>query len=152
MPYLRIFGREFENNFVIFEISTLEFVLLQNFVKKIKKCLNLGLKMPYLGIFGLEFIKHLSHIWNQHPWICLIKKIFAKKQKCLNLEPKMSYLRILELEFSKKNIVMIEISILRLVKKWVSNSYSEFWYRVPIFKRFGVHFFWRSRSRSGYTL
>ena len=44
MPDLGIFGLEFENNSVIFEVSTLE-----------QKCLNLGLKMPYLGIFGLEF-------------------------------------------------------------------------------------------------
>ena len=43
-PDLGIFGLEFENNSVIFEVSTLE-----------QKCLNLGLKMPYLGIFGLEF-------------------------------------------------------------------------------------------------
>ena len=41
-------------NYIIFEISTLKFVKLRNFVKK-WKCLNLGLKMPYLGIFGLEF-------------------------------------------------------------------------------------------------
>ena len=54
MPDLGIFGLEFENNIVIFEISTLQFVYLQNFTKK-QKCLNLGRKMPYLGIFGLEF-------------------------------------------------------------------------------------------------
>ena len=46
-----IFGLEFENNIVIFEISTLEFVSLQNFAKK-QECLNLGVKMPYS-----------SHIW-----------------------------------------------------------------------------------------
>ena len=54
MPYLGIFGLEFEKIIVIIEISTLEFVLLQNFVKK-WKCLNLGPNMPYLGIFGLKF-------------------------------------------------------------------------------------------------
>ena len=36
MPYLDIFGLKFETNFVIFEISTLEFVQSQNFVKKTK--------------------------------------------------------------------------------------------------------------------
>ena len=51
MPHLGIFELELENNIVRLEISTLEFVQLQNFVK----CLNLGLKMPNLGIFGLEF-------------------------------------------------------------------------------------------------
>ena len=50
MPDLGILGLEFENNIVIFEISTLEFVQLQNFAEK-QKCLNLGPKMPYLGIF-----------------------------------------------------------------------------------------------------
>ena len=34
MPYLGIPGLEFENNTVIFEINTLGFVYLQNFVKK----------------------------------------------------------------------------------------------------------------------
>ena len=50
---LCIFGLEFENNIVIFEIGTLEFVKFQNLAKK-QKCLNLGPKMSYLGIFGLE--------------------------------------------------------------------------------------------------
>ena len=54
MSNLSIWGPEFENNIVIFEISTVEFVCLQNFAKK-QKCLNLGSKMPYLGIFGREF-------------------------------------------------------------------------------------------------
>ena len=53
MPDLGIFGLERENNIVIFEINTFEFVLLQNFVKK-QKCLNLGPKMPILGIFNQE--------------------------------------------------------------------------------------------------
>ena len=48
MPYLD----NFKNTFVIFEISTLKFFYLRNFVKK-QKCLNLGPKIPYLGIFGL---------------------------------------------------------------------------------------------------
>ena len=51
---LGTFRLEFENNFVIFEISTLQFVQLQNLVKN-QKCLNLGSKMLYLDIFRLEF-------------------------------------------------------------------------------------------------
>ena len=50
MPNLGILGLVFENNIAIFEISNLEFALLQNFTKK-QKCLNLGGKIPYLGIF-----------------------------------------------------------------------------------------------------
>ena len=69
MPSLGIFDQKcviwvfLDNNFkrtiVIFEISTLKVVYLQNFAKK-QKCLNLGPKMPHLGIFGLEFEK--SHV------------------------------------------------------------------------------------------
>ena len=54
MPDLSIFGLEFKNSFVIFEIRTLRFVYLQNFPTR-QKCLNLGPKMPDLGILGLEF-------------------------------------------------------------------------------------------------
>ena len=36
MSDLGIFGLEFENDIVILKISTLKFVLLQNFVKKMK--------------------------------------------------------------------------------------------------------------------
>ena len=61
MPYLGIIGLEFENNIVIFEISTLKLVKLSNFVKKLK-CLNLKPKMPYLGIFGLEFENNICYI------------------------------------------------------------------------------------------
>ena len=42
--------------FVIFEISTLKFVSLQNFTKKQER-LNLGQKIADLSIFGLEFRK-----------------------------------------------------------------------------------------------
>ena len=54
MPDLGILGLEFEKNIVIFEISTLKFVKLQNFAKKQKR-LNLRPKMPYLGIFSQEY-------------------------------------------------------------------------------------------------
>ena len=49
-----MFGLECQNNIVIFEISALKFVYLQNIAKELK-FLNLGTKLPYLGIFGLEF-------------------------------------------------------------------------------------------------
>ena len=50
MPYLSTFGLEFKMFIVIFEISSLEFVLLENFKEKQKR-LNLESKMPYLGYF-----------------------------------------------------------------------------------------------------
>ena len=49
-----IFGLEFQKPFVIFEISTIKFVYLQNFTKN-QKCLYLGPKMPDLHIFGMAF-------------------------------------------------------------------------------------------------
>ena len=53
IPYLDIFGQEFLKNYVIFEISTLKFVYLQNFTEK-QKCQNLGPKTPDLGILGWD--------------------------------------------------------------------------------------------------
>ena len=53
MPYLGIFGKDFKTTIIIIEISTLQFVYLQNFAKK--QMSKFGTKMPYLGIFGLEF-------------------------------------------------------------------------------------------------
>ena len=53
-----ILGKNFKNTVVIFEISTLKFVYLQNFTEE-QKCLNLGPKMPDFGIFGLEFEKNI---------------------------------------------------------------------------------------------
>ena len=60
---------------VMFEISILEFVSMQNFQKK---CLNLGLKLPYLGIFELDFLKNYCHISNQHLQICQFGKFLKK--------------------------------------------------------------------------
>ena len=53
MPGLGIFELKFEKNIVIFEIRTLELVLLHNFVKLF--FLDLGPKKFYLDIFRLEF-------------------------------------------------------------------------------------------------
>ena len=66
MLYFGIFGLVFYKIFVMFSITTLEFIYLQKFPEK-HKYLNLGSKMPYLGIFGLEFEKNIVifEIWNQ---------------------------------------------------------------------------------------
>ena len=89
MPYLSSFGLEFERSYVIFEISTLEFVWLKNFKKK-AKCINLRLKMPYLGHFWLQFEKNIV-IFEIATLEFVYLQNFNKKQKCLNLDPKMSY-------------------------------------------------------------
>ena len=47
MPYLGVFGLEFENNIVIFEISTLE---------KMKTC-EFGAKNALFGCFGTRTLK-----------------------------------------------------------------------------------------------
>ena len=47
-------GQNFRKTIVVFEIRTLKFTQLQNFMKK-QKCLSLGPKLPDLGILGLKF-------------------------------------------------------------------------------------------------
>ena len=54
------FSARILKNIIIFEISTHEFVKLQNFKKK-SKCVNLGPKMPYLDIFVLEFENNIEY-------------------------------------------------------------------------------------------
>ena len=61
MPFLVFLGKNFRKTIVTFEIRTLKFVYLQNFMKK-QKCPNLEPKMPYLGIFGWNFKKLLSYL------------------------------------------------------------------------------------------
>ena len=62
MPYFNIFELEFENNTVIFEISTLKFVYLQHFEKK-QKYLRLGPKMSYFSIFSGWNLKTILSYW-----------------------------------------------------------------------------------------
>ena len=52
MPHLRFFGQQFQNNFVIFEITFLEFVFSQSLVQK---SLSSEIKTLHLKIFRLEF-------------------------------------------------------------------------------------------------
>ena len=54
MPYVCIFGVEVKRkSIVIFEISNLKLVCLQNFGEK-QKCIKLTAKAPDLGILRLE--------------------------------------------------------------------------------------------------
>ena len=52
--YLSSFGLHFSKTIVIFEISTLEFFKMKNFIQN-RKALKLRSNKPYLGIFKLEF-------------------------------------------------------------------------------------------------
>ena len=64
MPYVDVidpkclisifFGKSFRKTIVIFAISSLKWVYLQNFTKKKKKNLNSGPDMPDLGILGVK--------------------------------------------------------------------------------------------------
>ena len=67
LPDLGILGLKFEGRIIIFEISTFEFVCLQNFVGK-QKCLNLRPKMPFFlggggGVGGGVFFEQKCFIW-----------------------------------------------------------------------------------------
>ena len=59
LPDLGIFGLKFEGRIAIFEISTFEFVCLQNFAEK-QKYLNLRPKMGGGGVGGLGRVYFLS--------------------------------------------------------------------------------------------
>ena len=97
---LDIFGLKFENNIIIFDISTLKFFQLQNFVEK-QKCLKLGPKMPYWGTFGLEFSKAIV-IFE----ISILKFVSLQiliKKKMPKFGTEMSYLGI----FDQKYLVWV---------------------------------------------
>ena len=104
---------------VMFEISTVELVQLQYFVKK-QKCENLRLKMPSLGIFDQKCLIWVFLAKNFKETIVIFEsrtlkftylRNFTKKQKCLNVGQKMLDLCIFGLEF-ENSIVTFEISIL----------------------------------------
>ena len=108
MPDLDIFGLEFGNNLAIFEISTLKFLILQNFTKK-QKSLNLRPKIPYLDIFdkkcliwvllGMNCCKKTIAIFEIRTLKLVYLHNFMEKQNCLNLGPKMNDVGIFGLEF-----------------------------------------------------
>ena len=112
MPDLGIFGLELENNVVISEISTLEYVYLQNFTKK-QKCLNLGKKFLIWIFLGQNF-KNTIAIFEISTLKCVYFQNFTKKQKCINLVPKMPDLCIFGLRF-ESNIVIFETNTLEFV-------------------------------------
>ena len=80
VSYLGILGLEFNKAIVIFEISTLKFLTLRNFMKK-WKCL-IWEKNALFGYFSAWIFKSYCYIWNLHPQICQIAK-FCVKMKML---------------------------------------------------------------------
>ena len=91
-----LLGNNFKKAIIIFEVSTLKFVYLQNFTKK-QNCLNLGPKC-LIHVFYLEFKKKYCYIWNYQPRIYLIAK-FPEKIKMPKFGTKMPDLDIFGLEF-----------------------------------------------------
>ena len=81
----RCFTQQFWKTIVIFEITALEFALLQSLLQK-KKSLNLEPKMPDLRYFGLELryfgLEYYFHFWNQFTRICLDAKFRVKTNIC----------------------------------------------------------------------
>ena len=74
--FVRFWAKYFKK-IAIFEINTLDFVYLQNFVKN-QKCPNLRPKMLFFRIFGVEFQKKYEHFWYQHPGNSLNAKVREK--------------------------------------------------------------------------
>ena len=87
MPYVDVidpkclisifFGKSFRKTIVIFEISSLKWVYLQNFTKKKKKS-QFGTRYAWFGYFGSETWKQHCHTWNQHHQIYLTSKLRGK--------------------------------------------------------------------------
>ena len=137
MPCFCIFGLEFQKTIAIFEISTLEFVKLQNFVEK-WKCLNLVPKMPYLRIFGLEFENNLSYLISA-PSNLSNRKTSRKNKNCQNWDQKcliwvflgwnlMSYLKSTPSNLSNCKISGKNIKMVKFVSK--SALFRCFWARI----------------------
>ena len=155
IAFIGCYVLEFQKTNVVFEIGTLEFFKLRNFMEKLKY-LNLAQKKLYLSVLGLTFwkISTLEFVKLQN---------FVKKWQCLNLVPKMPYWGIFGLGFEnnifglefENNIVIFEISNLEFVylqnfgKKWkclslgpnmpylgifsagISNEYCHIWNQHP---------------------
>ena len=77
------FGQQFWKTTVIFEVSTLEFALLQSFVQKIK-ILKFRTKNARFPNFGTRIWKWYCYIWNQRPRISLVSKIKIFKSRTKN--------------------------------------------------------------------
>ena len=112
MPFLDIFGQEFLKPIVIFEISTLKFVYLQNFTEK-QKCLNLGPKTPDLGILGWNLKTILSYL-KSAPSNLSDCKILRKNKSAWIWDQKYLVCVFLGKNF-KNTIVIFEISTLEFV-------------------------------------
>ena len=106
-------GLEYENNIVIFEISTLEFVQFVKFCEKIKMH-KFGTKNAFFGYCWARILKKLLYYRKSAPLNCLIAK-FPGKAKSLHLVPKIPYLDIFGLKF-ETNFVIFEISTLEFVQ------------------------------------
>ena len=88
MPYLGIFGVEFQKTVVIYKIRTLEFVKLYNSSNCQKRKLSrIGSKNALFGYISARVLKSYCHIWNQHAQICKTAK-FCGKNKMPNFSTK----------------------------------------------------------------
>ena len=80
-PDINVFEPEFQNTFVMFDISTLKFLELQKFTNK-QKCLKLGPKTPVISVFGPEF-QNTIVIFESSTLKFVFFQNFVKNQKCL---------------------------------------------------------------------
>ena len=76
LHYLGIFGLEFENTIVIFDINALEFSNCNVWCKI--KTLKFTTKNIWFVYFWAGIWKYFYHIWNQRPRVCLVAKFDAK--------------------------------------------------------------------------
>ena len=105
MLYFGIFGLEFENTIVIFEINPPQICLVANFVAKMKIWHQKCLIWVFLGCF---------HTWNQNSKIYLKLEKFREKLKIGKSRTKNALFGCFGQEFWKI-IVIFEISTLGFV-------------------------------------
>ena len=98
IPYLHIFGIEFQKTIVIFEIST----KICQFAKfhEIMKMFNFRTKNTLIGGFWPGTLKNQCHIWNQHLRVFLISK-FREETKMPKCGTKNAVLRYIWARISK---------------------------------------------------
>ena len=130
---MSIFGLEFENDIVIFEISTLEFVYLKNFVKK-QKCLI----WVFLGSNFKELLSYLksapSNLSNCNiSWKNENAEIWYRKYLIwvflgLNFEKLLSYLKSAPSNLSNCKTSQKKIKTPKFGTK--SDLFGYFWVRI----------------------
>ena len=124
IPYLGIFGLEFENKYYLIWNQQPEICLIEKLLKKKMKIPKFSTKIVFFGYFWARFFKKFYLVWNQHTEICQLDKYQEKTIMSKVVSKNALFGLFLRHYFQKKNVI-IEISTLKFVnlvnftkKKW----------------------------------